>query len=385
MFSNLICRSLLSRLVNVFLKTDIWKLWLIMVVGALILTELIACGMETLLIGYITSDYLITGVVASIIVASTGGGIILYFAAELKRMNEALRESETLLQQSQMVASVGHYVYDLTTGYWSSSEVLDGIFGIDSSFVRDVAGWLSLVHPEERKEMSVYLRDYVIGESHSFDQEYRIMHPSDGSVRWIHGLGRLVVDAQNRPIRMFGTIQDITQRKDYETRLERIAHYDALTGIPNRVLLGDRMALAIAHTRRTEKLMAICYLDLDGFKPINDRYGHEIGDSFLKEMAGRLLDCLRGGDTVARLGGDEFILLLLDFNNVKECEVALRRILDVIARPVAAGGKEETITASVGVSLYSGEEVDPDTLLRQADQAMYGAKQAGRNRYQMFR
>jgi diguanylate cyclase (GGDEF)-like protein len=130
--------------------------------------------------------------------------------------------------------------------------------------------------------------------------------------------------------------------------------------------------------------MAICYLDLDGFKPINDTWGHEAGDRLLVEMAERLQSCLRGGDTVARLGGDEFVLLLLDLERIEECENALRRVLDAIAHPVVIGSQLVSVSASIGVSVYPFDSQDPDVLLRQADQAMYLAKESGRNRYRLF-
>ena len=179
-------------------------------------------------------------------------------------------------------------------------------------------------------------------------------------------------------------VSDITELKEAEDKLERIAHFDALTGIPNRLLLADRMRQALAQCSRTGKTMAVCYLDLDGFKPINDRWGHEAGDQLLKEMARRLTACLRAGDTVARLGGDEFVMLLLNLESIDECEGALSRVLGTIAQPMTVAGQQVTVTASIGVSMYPSDAGDTDMLLRHADQAMYMAKEAGRNRYYLF-
>ena len=179
-------------------------------------------------------------------------------------------------------------------------------------------------------------------------------------------------------------VSDVTELKEAEDKLERIAHFDALTAIPNRVLLADRMRQALAQCMRSGKTMAVCYLDLDGFKPINDHWGHEAGDQLLKEMARRLTACLRAGDTVARLGGDEFVMLLLNLDNLDECEGALSRVLAAIAQPVMVGGQQVTVTASIGVSLYPSDAGDTDMLLRHSDQAMYMAKEAGRNRYYLF-
>ena len=179
-------------------------------------------------------------------------------------------------------------------------------------------------------------------------------------------------------------VTDVTELKHAEDRLEQAAHFDALTAIPNRVLLADRMRQALAQCSRTGKTMAVCYLDLDGFKPINDRWGHEAGDQLLKEMARRLTACLRAGDTVARLGGDEFVMLLLNLDRIDECEGALERVLAAIAQPMTVAGHEAAVTASIGVSMYPSDAGDPDMLLRHADQAMYMAKEAGRNRYHLF-
>lgn len=177
---------------------------------------------------------------------------------------------------------------------------------------------------------------------------------------------------------------DITLLKEHEKRLEQIAHYDALTGIPNRMLLYDRIKQALGRTRREHKLLAVCYLDLDGFKPINDTLGHEAGDGVLIEVARRIGQVLRGGDTVARLGGDEFVVLMLGIESPVECRMGLDRLLQAIAQPIFIQGQQCGVTASIGATLYPSDNGDADTLLRHADQAMYLAKQSGKNRYHVF-
>jgi diguanylate cyclase (GGDEF)-like protein/PAS domain S-box-containing protein len=181
----------------------------------------------------------------------------------------------------------------------------------------------------------------------------------------------------------YAFVRDITQRKQHERELDRVAHYDALTGVPNRNLLADRMRQSMSQARRSEAMMAICYLDLDGFKPINDRYGHDAGDAVLVEIAQRLKGQLRSGDTVARIGGDEFVLLLLGLHADEDCVVALERILAAVAAPIGVAGNEVQVSASLGATIYPRDDADADTLLRHADQAMYLAKQAGRNRYHL--
>ncbi len=174
---------------------------------------------------------------------------------------------------------------------------------------------------------------------------------------------------------------DITDLKQTQHYLERLANFDVLTGLPNRSLLADRMELAIAHARRHEQLLAVCFLDLDGFKPINDSYGHETGDQLLMQVAQRLRGAIRAEDTAARLGGDEFVLLLSELNTVEECEIVLMRVMEDLTAPINIGGLQLKVSASIGIAIYPFDDAEPDMLLRQADHAMYRAKQNGRGRF----
>jgi diguanylate cyclase (GGDEF)-like protein/PAS domain S-box-containing protein len=181
-----------------------------------------------------------------------------------------------------------------------------------------------------------------------------------------------------------GITSDITWYKQHEKQLDHIAHYDTLTGLPNRTLLNDRLKQAVAQAAREQNMMALCYLDLDGFKLVNDSMGHDAGDGVLIEVARRIQNTIRGGDTVARLGGDEFVILLLGLERGDECSTALNRLLSVIAEPVDIGGKYFVLGASIGVSIYPLDDEHTDTLLRHADQAMYSAKQSGKNRFHIY-
>lgn len=181
-----------------------------------------------------------------------------------------------------------------------------------------------------------------------------------------------------------GMFADISQLKAHEEELNRIAHYDPLTGAPNRRLLVDRLALAIARSNRNGLLLAVCYLDLDGFKSINDRYGHSVGDKLLVGVTDNLKLVLRSEDTLARLGGDEFMLLLADIGSPQECALILDRILGSASETLEVDGHTVAVSASIGVSLYPQDHSDVDTLIRHADQAMYVAKDAGKNRFHLF-
>jgi diguanylate cyclase (GGDEF)-like protein/PAS domain S-box-containing protein len=193
-----------------------------------------------------------------------------------------------------------------------------------------------------------------------------------------------VKDRNGRVRNYVGMSSDITALKESRERLEQMAYFDALTGLPNRRLLSDRLAQAIGQASRSDRLLAICYLDLDGFKPINDQWGHAAGDVLLIDAARRLSSNVRAGDTVSRLGGDEFVVLLGNMAHFDECEIALERIRTSLNKPFQLTEGEARISASMGVTLFPLDGADPDMLLRHADQAMYQAKQAGRNRYALF-
>jgi diguanylate cyclase (GGDEF)-like protein/PAS domain S-box-containing protein len=194
----------------------------------------------------------------------------------------------------------------------------------------------------------------------------------------------VIRDQQGTVLRHVGVFSDISHLKAHEAELSRIAHYDALTGIPNRVLLADRMRQAIAQSIREQNMVAVCYLDLDGFKQINDTMGHDAGDQVLIEVARRIGATLRGGDTVARLGGDEFVVVLLGLEKGEECVATLERLLATISEPITVKDELLALSTSIGVSLYPLDDEDPDTLLRHADQAMYAAKQSGKNRFHIY-
>jgi len=177
---------------------------------------------------------------------------------------------------------------------------------------------------------------------------------------------------------------DVTQQRELQDRMAWQAAHDPLTALPNRMLLNDRLQQAIAHAQRQQTLAVVCLMDIDRFKPVNDQYGHEAGDKVLIEVANRLRLVIRDGDTVARLGGDEFVILLTDIGSMDHATSALQRILAATTTPFSHAGTELHLTASIGVSVYPFDEVDADTLLRHADQAMYVAKERGRNGYHIF-
>jgi diguanylate cyclase (GGDEF)-like protein/PAS domain S-box-containing protein len=193
-----------------------------------------------------------------------------------------------------------------------------------------------------------------------------------------------VLDEQGQVKQYVSLSSDITSIKEYESQLENIAYHDALTGLPNRLLLHDRLRHGMLQCKRRKDMLALVYLDLDGFKSINDRYGHAMGDALLIGIAANIKRVLREGDTLARLGGDEFIILLVDLYAPKDCQPLLARLLSAAAEPVECAGQTLQISASLGVAYYpQAQELDATQLLQQADQAMYEAKHEGKNRFRI--
>ena len=179
--------------------------------------------------------------------------------------------------------------------------------------------------------------------------------------------------------------RDITERKAHEKQLEHIAHYDALTGLPNRLLFSARLYQAISQVNRQASVLAVAYLDLDGFKEVNDQYGHEAGDKLLISISHRLKDVLRQEDMIARLGGDEFVCVMVDLKKPADCVPVLKRMLTIVKEPIAIDGEMLEVSASIGVTFYTNKEsIDADQLIRQSDMAMYEAKQSGKNRFHIF-
>ncbi len=205
-----------------------------------------------------------------------------------------------------------------------------------------------------------------------------------GHYFWVRTTVVPMLGQDNKPIQYIAIRTDITENITQQNMLEKMAHYDVLTGLPNRVLVADRFKQARSHCKRSGTKLAICFLDLDDFKPINDNYGHEAGDKLLLEIANRIQSHLREDDTVARLGGDEFVLILNDVASFEQCKQTLERIQNAVSSPVMINHQSCQVSMSIGVTLYPNDNSDFDTLLRHADKAMYQAKLAGKHCYALF-
>ncbi len=303
---------------------------------------------------------------------------------QLRQREQALRESKQQLELALEAGALGLWDYDLATGALTWSERHAGLLGLGPTrrgatlrTVRDA------IHPGDRRACLAGLRR-TVRQGVAFDQVYRVAWP-DGTLHWLHSLGQVALDPRGVPRHLIGTSRDISALKAHQRQLERMAHHDALTGLPNRLLLRARLRDAMARARRGGQRLAVAYLDLDGFKAINDTHGHAVGDRLLRVLAHRMQRTLRTVDTLARVGGDEFAAVLVDLNDADDCATVSTRLLATALAPVRLGRLRLAVTASLGVTFYpQAHEVDGDLLLRQADQAMYWAKQAGKNCCQIY-
>ena len=194
----------------------------------------------------------------------------------------------------------------------------------------------------------------------------------------------VVKDNHGNTTHYIDLIRDITERIRYEEKIKYQAYHDTLTGLPNRLLFYDRLSVALSNARRGKKILAVIFLDIDGFKPINDNFGHDVGDILLQSITKRLMNCIRQGDTVARIGGDEFTIILPQIMQKEEVDEIARRLIDTLKEAYLINKHELYITASVGISFYPGDGEDMQTLMKKADIAMYSAKEMGKNNYQFY-
>jgi diguanylate cyclase (GGDEF)-like protein len=204
-----------------------------------------------------------------------------------------------------------------------------------------------------------------------------------GAMRWLRMNAYPFAAGGSRGAVLTTTVE-VTRFVDEARRLELQAHYDPLTMLPNRALLGDRMSQGLARARRNNEMLAVCILDLDGFKPVNDTLGHDAGDRLLQEIARRLRDCVRGEDTVSRLGGDEFALLIGGIKSLAQAQLVFNRLLALVSLPVSIGNQIAQVSGSLGATVFPMDASDPDALLTHADEAMYRAKEGGKNRFHLF-
>ncbi len=304
--------------------------------------------------------------------------------ALLQERGEALRLSEERYSLAARGANDGLWDWDLVADQVYYSPRWYQMLGLGEDEHGDTpALWLDRVHEDDRETVTQRIREHIEGTVRSFKCPHRVVD-AEGEERWLLARGLAVRDAMGRPLRMAGSMTDITGRKRVEERLVHEAYHDALTGLPNRACFLDRLANVMGRAPGRDGLYAVLYLDLDRFKVVNDSLGHDLGNEVLIETGKRLHACVRPHDMVARLGGDEFAVLLDALRAAEDVEQVARRIQEGVARPIALQGHEIVTTASIGIAPSALGYKQPEDLIRAADTAMYRAKATGKARHQLF-
>ncbi|MEO8118184.1 MAG: EAL domain-containing protein [Rhodoferax sp.] len=303
---------------------------------------------------------------------------------------EALKDSEERWRFALEGAGDGVWDLDIQTGEAFFSRRCSEILGYDEDGIHaDAREWAKRVHPQDLPHVVNAFQRKLDRLSASTAVEFR-MQCKDGSWKWVQSRGMVLGMGENgKPMRLIGTITDITQRKAAEDEIRYLAFYDPLTQLPNRRLLHDRLQQALASSIRSGRHSALLFIDLDNFKTLNDAQGHDKGDLLLQQVAHRLSACIREGDTVARLGGDEFVVILEDLSDAvadaaAQAETVGEKIIAALNRSYDLAGLEQHSTPSIGVTLFGDQRESIDELLKRADLAMYQAKSAGRNTLRFF-
>ena len=310
---------------------------------------------------------------------------VLQDITERKRSEAAARESEGRWKLA--LESTGDGVWDwyVQSGTEFVSPRLLQMFGYEEGELENQAQELDKrTHPDDVAQMCRDRDNHFDGRTPAYENEHRIQC-KDGSWKWVLSRGMVISrDAQGKPLRMIGTFTDVTSRREAEALVRHQALYDALTGLPNRRMLRDRLEQEIRKCKRDHLQLALLFIDLDHFKEINDTLGHDSGDELLVEAGRRLQACVRQSDTVARMGGDEFTVILAELPNSEHLEGTLQKMLQALTDVFQLGSGQVFVSASIGITIYPLDATQIEDLFKHADQALYVAKGAGRNRFSFF-
>ncbi|WP_417068497.1 EAL domain-containing protein [Niveibacterium terrae] len=310
---------------------------------------------------------------------------IAYMWLRQSRYLASLNSTNERLHALLGIGGVALCSVDFLSGRWEMSPEQKLLFGVGDDYPQTKEGWLALVYPDDLLPLERAVKRSLYLAASRFEYEYRIVRPCDGQVRWIQVSGANDYLATGEPWRFLGAIKDISSLRESQRRAAHLVHHDELTGLPNRSLLVDRMRQSLAQKRRDDALLGVCLIDIDGFKEVNDKFGRSVGDKALTEIAMRISQSLRAGDTVARLGGDEFVVLLGGFSQEEDLLEVLRRILDVLGNQYRLGESNLALTASAGVTVFPRDDADgAEALIRHANQALFEAKRLGKNRIHVF-
>jgi diguanylate cyclase (GGDEF)-like protein/PAS domain S-box-containing protein len=301
---------------------------------------------------------------------------------ERHRMEKALRQSEEKYRTILESIQEGYFEIDITGKYTFFNDSMCRIHGYSKE---ELMGMNHRQHTDKEtknKLFQVFNKVYNTGEP-AKGVDWQIIR-KDGTKRYIESSISLQKDSSDKPIGFRGIVRDVTERKRAEERIQYLATHDALTGLPNRLMFGQLINHAIQAARRYQRQLAVFFIDLDRFKAINDSLGHEAGDQLLQEIAKRFKKSLRAVDVVGRLGGDEFIMLIEEMDELSQIENVAHKILSTAIQPIVLLGEECRVTASIGISIYPRDGEDEQALMKNADMAMYVAKEEGKNNYQFY-
>ena len=303
---------------------------------------------------------------------------------DIRRAGDALRRSQETIRLATELTNLGLWEFYTDTGELVWDETNRRNYGVPLEGPVDYDDFIARIHPDDRERVDRVARKFTVpGSTGRFFTEYRIIRANDGAERWLKVNGESLADNEGRT-RFVGTTLDITESKLAEQRVRHASQRDSLTGLPNRALLFEYCEHLLAIAQRTRSSGALLFIDLDHFKPINDTYGHGIGDQVLKQVAKRLNACTRQEDIVGRIGGDEFVVALPHPDDVHGPATVARNIVERISEPYHIADLQLHLSPSIGISLYPRHGTDLDTLIKCADAAMYEAKKAGRKRYRFY-
>ncbi|MEK6320568.1 MAG: EAL domain-containing protein [Acidobacteriota bacterium] len=305
--------------------------------------------------------------------------------AEREKAFESLNASEERCAMLLRGASDGLWDWDLETNEMEFCSRWKAMLGYEEHELNSRPDeWFNRVHVEDIERVQSELMSHLLGLTPQFQSEHRVRR-QDGTYRWMLSRGLAVLDSNRFVYRMTGSLTDVTDQKQAEKQLLHNAFHDSLTGLPNRVLFMDRLKHSLAEVKKGEGYsFGVLFLDLDRFKVVNDSLGHQIGDQLLVATARRLESCIRPGDIVARLGGDEFAIIVDHVRHVSDAIQAAERIREHLASPFNLSGHEVFISASIGIALNQTASEEPDEIIRNADTAMYRAKDQGRGCFELF-
>ena len=347
-----------------------------------ILPELIEKGSMTLQYRIVRPDGEIRWLDDTVAIARDSNGKLERFDGVATDITERVITQQRL---SSILQSIDNVVWSICAKTYETlylNPAAEQVYGrTASAFYNDPELFLNIVHPDDRSLLEEVLPELV--EKGAMTLQYRIVRP-DGDIRWLEDRVTVGGSSKLEPERFDGVATDITDRKQHESQLSYLANHDALTDLPNRNLLDDRILQAIAQAQRGGHKFGLLLLDLDRFKNINDGYGHIFGDQLLLTVASQLNKSVRDSDTVARLGGDEFVILLSPLETHEEIYPVVRRLLNIFSLPFTIEGTDLYTTTSIGIAVFPEDGINTEDLLKNADIAMYRAKEMGRNGFQFF-